>query len=257
MQFWLGTHRPNWLGQTDVPLMVSTRTLSERKRLPQAGAPWVLDSGGYSELSRPPYAWQRTPRQYVTEVRRYMQEVGQLAWAVVQDWMCEPWILKNTGLDIPEHQYRSVVSYLDLMLRAPEVPWCPVLQGWQVDDYLRHADMYERAGVRLRELPIVGIGSVCRRQGTRGAVDLLVRLSSAGLRLHGFGLKTTALRALSSFLASSDSMAWSYEAMKRGIGCGQPRTPCANHLHYALDWRQRVLDVMGTGSVQLGLWSLA
>lgn len=133
-----------------------------------------------------------------------------------------------------------------------------MLQGWDVADYLRHAEMYERMGVSLASLPVVGIGSVCRRQGTRGAVDLLVQLSSAGVRLHGFGLKTTAVRALSSFLASSDSMAWSYEAMKKRLKCGvfarqgQPGA-CANHLHYALEWREFLLQAIGTRAVQLGL----
>jgi hypothetical protein len=231
--------------------MVSHRTLSVRKTLPRASAPWILDSGGFSELSL--YgAWQTTPKAYVTSVRRYADEIGQLAWAASQDWMCEPWILKKTGQDLAEHQYHSVVSYLELRLRAPELPWAPVLQGWEASDYLRHADMYEQAGVSLDRLPIVGIGSVCRRQSTRGAVDVLVALSAAGIRLHGFGLKTTALRSLDAFLASSDSMAWSYEAMKKRTRCGEPLAACANHLHYALEWRDRVLQATGTRAVQLG-----
>jgi hypothetical protein len=231
--------------------MVSHRTLGRRKSLPRASAPWVLDSGGYSELSMFG-SWQTTPKSYVAAVTRYADEVGQLSWAAAQDWMCEPWITKKTGQDIREHQYHSVVSYLELRLRAPDLPWCPVLQGWLTTDYLRHADMYERAGIRLSDLPIVGIGSVCRRQGTRGAIDLLVEFSRRGIRLHGFGLKTTALRSLDTFLESSDSMAWSYEAMKRGVHCGEPSVPCANHMHYALDWRGRVLDSIGTEAVQLG-----
>lgn len=252
MQFWLGTHRPNWLGLTDVPLMVSQRTLGLRKSMPRARAPWVLDSGGFSELSM--YGlWQTTPATYVAAVKRYADEIGGLEWAAAQDWMCEPHILKKTGYSVAEHQYRSVVSYLELRLRAPHLPWLPVLQGWEVADYLHHADMYERAGVALHELPVVGIGSVCRRQGTRGAVDLLVRLSGRGLRLHGFGLKSTAVCALGAFLASSDSMAWSYQAMKRRERCGSPAAPCANHMHYALAWRDNVLASIGTRSVQLGL----
>jgi len=251
MQFWLGTHRPNWLQKTDVPLMVSHRTLGNYKHLRPAAGPWVLDSGGYSELSM--YGeWRTAVRGYVAAVERYAQDIGALEWAAVQDWMCEPWILKKTGLDITEHQYRSVVSYLELRLRAPELPWMPVLQGWHADDYLRHRDMYERAGVALASLPIVGIGSVCRRQSVRGAIDLLVHLSGDGIKLHGFGLKTTAVRSLASFLASTDSMAWSKEAMSRGIHCGAPAAPCANHLHYALDWRDRVLASMNTVPFQLG-----
>jgi len=232
--------------------MVSNRTLCTRKRLPRASAPWVLDSGGFSELHL--YgAWETTPRAYVANVKRYATEIGNLEWAACQDWMCEPHILRKTGYSIDEHQYRSVVSYLELMLRAPEIPWCPVLQGWEVADYFRHADLHERMGVRLSELPVVGIGSVCRRQGTRGAIDLLVRFTQAGIRLHGFGLKTTAVRALAPFLASSDSLAWSYRARQRKLYCGSPLATCANHLHYALSWRDDVLASLGTDPVQYGL----
>jgi len=251
VRFWLGTHKAHWLGLTDVPLMVSQRTLGGRKRLPRAQVPWVLDSGGFSELSLFG-AWQTTPAVYVKAVRRYADEIGLLEWAAIQDWMCEPFILQKTGLDIAEHQYRSVISYLELMLRAPEMPWMPVLQGWEATDYLHHADLYERMGVHLAEFPVVGIGSVCRRQGTRGAIDLLVRLSGDGIRLHGFGLKTTAVRALASFLASSDSLAWSYQAQRRQLKCGDPPVHCANHLHYALSWRDRMLATLDTVPFQLG-----
>jgi hypothetical protein len=37
-------------------------------------------------------------------------------------------------------------------------------------------------------LPLVGIGTVCRRQHTMVAVRLIQALSSLGIRLHGFGL---------------------------------------------------------------------
>jgi hypothetical protein len=38
----------------------------------------------------------------------------------------------------------------------------PVLQGWTAGDYWRCADRYDRAGVRLEDYPVVGLGSVCR-----------------------------------------------------------------------------------------------
>jgi hypothetical protein len=252
VQFWLGSHMPGWLGRTDVPLMVSHRTLSKRKSLPRARAPWVLDSGGFSEISLFG-EWRTQPREYVAAVRRYINEIGSLEWAATQDWMCEPWIVEKTGLSIIEHQARSVSSFLDLTQRAPEMPWLPVLQGWEADDYLHHRDMYEAAGVRLTALPLVGIGSVCRRQSVRGTIDVLVRLSADGIQLHGFGLKTIALRSLSSFLASSDSLAWSYVARREKARCGNPSATCANHMHYALSWRDQVLSSMGTAPLQFGL----
>lgn len=49
-RFYLGTHRPAWLGQMDIPLFVSDHTLSQVKNLPRALGPWALDSGGFTEL---------------------------------------------------------------------------------------------------------------------------------------------------------------------------------------------------------------
>ncbi len=65
------------------------------------------------------------------EARLFQEECGQLDWAAVQDWVCEPFMLKRTGLSVREHQRRTVASYLDLRSLAPEVPWVPVLQGWR------------------------------------------------------------------------------------------------------------------------------
>jgi len=250
--FWLGTHETSWLERAEVPLMVSHHRLMLRQRLPRARMAWVLDSGGFTQL-RDHGNWTISPDTYVTAVRRYADQIGLLQWAAPQDWMCEPWILRKTGLSLREHQYRSVISYIELMLRAPEIPWIPVVQGWELGDYLRHVEMYERMAVPLNALPVVGIGSVCRRQGTRGAVDVLVRLSEAGVKVHGFGLKATAVRALAPFLHSSDSLAWSYQARARKLRCGEPPRQCGNHLHYALSWRDAVLASMGTRSVQLSL----
>src|SRR4051795_10333681 len=67
----------------------------------------------------------------------------------------------------------------------------------------------------------VGVGSVCRRNGNPSAIEAVLRAIKTerlDLRLHGFGLKLTALG--NSFvrenLESSDSMAWSFGAWKAG-----------------------------------------
>lgn len=179
MDFYLGTHLPGWLAATAVPLFVSRRRLVSYRTLPRASGPWALDSGGFSELSLFGQ-WRTTARIYAAEVRRFAQEVGGLVWAAAQDWMCEPFVLAKTGLTVTAHQARTVANYLELRSLAPDLPWTPVLQGWHADDYRRHADDYDRAGVDLRTLPVVGIGSVCRRQHT-GAVEDLIRGYSAYL----------------------------------------------------------------------------
>ena len=99
MRFFLGTHRPNWLAHTTAPLFVSDHTLRAYKTLPIAKAAWALDSGGFTELSQHgTWATGPTPRVYADRVRRYRDEIGGLAWAAPQDWMCEPFITERTGL---------------------------------------------------------------------------------------------------------------------------------------------------------------
>jgi hypothetical protein len=158
------------------------------------------------------------------------------------DWMCEPGILALTGKTIAEHQQLTVDNLLTLRDIAPEVPWTPVLQGWTIDDYLRCADLYYRSGINLQTEPIVGVGSVCRRQHTNEIAELFRELSGLTLNLHGFGVKLAGLRKFVKYLSSADSMAWSYEARRRPPlpGCTTHKN-CANCWYYADGWRRRVL----------------
>lgn len=250
MRFFLGTHRPSWLERTDVPLFVSRRTMPSRQ-LPRALGPWALDSGGFSELSLHG-RWETSPWQYADEARRFQTEVGGLAWAAVQDWMCEPVMLQRTGLTVADHQRLTIESYRRLTDIAPEVPWAPVLQGWTRGDYLDHVEAYGAAGIDLATLPVVGVGSVCRRQNTLGTALLLEELRRDGFsNLHGFGFKVAGLTGLVEMarsigapvaLASADSLAWSYQARREWPlpGCFGHRN-CANCLAFALDWRERLL----------------
>lgn len=245
MKFFLGTHRPNWLSQTTVPLFVSDRTLRPYKTLPTARGEWALDSGGFSELSQHG-SWLHgpSPREYAHRVRRYRDNIGGLLWAAPQDWMCEPVITAKTGLSVVEHQRRTVANFLELQALAPDLPFIPVLQGWAYQDYLTCAQMYADGGVDLAEHPAVGVGSVCRRQATAQAAEIITAIRQAvpGIRLHGFGIKTTGLGDYGTQLVSADSMAWSLAARKqpRLPGCSGHKT-CANCARFAFRWRQRVL----------------
>jgi hypothetical protein len=197
--FYLGTHLPHWLASSQFPLFISHKRLCRYKRLPVARCRWALDSGAFSELSGHGL-WTLTPEEYVAAVRRYRDEIGHLDWAAPQDWMCEPFILAKTGLSVEEHQRRTVANYLQLMDLAPDLPFVPVLQGWTLEEYLCCAALYEAAGVDLAAQPIVGVGSVCRRQGTDEVGEIIRELSGRGLRLHGFGLKTEGLKRYGQYL---------------------------------------------------------
>lgn len=251
--FYLGSHRVSWLATTTVPLFVSHIQLRGQKTLPRAAAPWALDSGGFTEVSTHG-AWTITPATYITAVRRYQADIGQLDWASPQDWMCEPFITAKTGKTVAEHQRLTIDNYIELRTLDPQLPFIPVLQGWQPDDYLRHADQYAARGIDLPAEDRVGVGSVCRRQDTATARRIFTSLAARGIRIHGFGVKLDGLRVYGHDLASADSMAWSYRA-RRAAGdrkaAGLPVPPCGrnacnNCLHYALTWREKAIRALNS-----------
>jgi hypothetical protein len=244
MTFYLGTHIPSWLWTVPVPLFISAvrlRTLQTHGMT--AKAEWALDSGGFSEIGKHG-GWTVTPKRYAAEVTGW-RRVGKMRWAAIQDWMCEPVMLAKTGLSVLQHQNRTVRSMLDLQDIAPDIPWAPVLQGWVLQDYLRHIDAYCRAGIDLTQQPVVGVGSVCRRQHTSEAEEIVRTISGMGIRVHAFGFKVLGLRRVSCALHSADSLAWSFTARmnpaaSRELGCTHAN--CANCVKYALRWRERLLS---------------
>jgi hypothetical protein len=243
-RFFLGTHEPAWLRLVDVPLFISRRRLGRVKRKPLvARTAWALDSGGFTELTMFG-AWTVSPRQYVDEVRAAAERIGQMQWAAPQDWMCEPFVTAKTGLTVVEHQRRTVENFLELRSIAPDLPIIPVLQGWSAADYLRCIGLYVAAGVDLAAEPTVGLGTVCRRQGTSDAVDIVSAVVGAvpGIRLHGFGFKSEGIALASSMMASADSLAWSLNARKHPPLPGHTHASCANCLEWALRWRESVLS---------------
>lgn len=238
----MGTHHTSqrWF-DLGVELFISRRRLTGRKTFPRALVPWALDSGGFTELTLYD-EWRTTENEYVADVLRFRDSIGQLAWAAPQDWMCEPHMLEKTGLTIAEHQRRTIASFVSLRQRLGQVV-IPVLQGWELDDYKRHWEMYDAAGVVLEQEEVVGLGSVCRRQNTSEVGEIVELLSSWGLGLHGFGVKKAGLVMYGDRLVSSDSMAWSFRARRSAplSGCVSHKN-CANCDLYAMRWRTQLLE---------------
>jgi hypothetical protein len=254
VRFWLGTHEVRWLEEMTVPLFISRTRLEKRKRLPRARGPWALDSGGFTQLNQPPHRWTMGADEYVDLVKLYQSEVGNLKWAAPQDWMCEPLIVEKTGLSVREHQERTVSNFLSLRDRGPFIP---VLQGWTLDDYEVCIDLYTEAGVDLTTVPLVGLGTVCRRQATPEIARIVGALTSRGLSLHGFGMKSRGLARVSHALTSADSMAWStrgrmaWHHERRQMCAGGHRGSCANCSAWALRWRDKVIAGMGLFAEEL------
>jgi hypothetical protein len=250
--FLLGTHQPGWLGRVGVPLFVSDVRLRPYRTLPRAVAPWALDSGGFSELRHG--RWTVTPEDYIARVRRYRDQIGRLTWAAPQDWMCED-VIRHGGTvrgvhyvgthrSVDDHLRLTVANLVQLRELAPDLPFIPVLQGYALADYEHCADLYAAAGIDLTSEPLVGLGSVCRRQATGEIHDITQALHQRGItRLHGFGVKTLGLARYGHLLTSADSMAWSDDARRHGNplpGCTRHKN-CANCPVYALRWRTKIL----------------
>lgn len=176
---------------------------------------WILDSRAFTELSK--YGlYRKGPEAYAAEVDRW-STCGNLEIACSEDYMCEPFVTNITGLTVADHQRLTIERY-EALMRLTNFPIMPVLQGFKPHEYLSHIQQYAdllKFGAR------VGVGSICKRNSEPRVIEYILRQIKAvrpDLRLHGFGLKLTALRRqnIQNLLYSSDSMAWSFNARKNG-----------------------------------------
>ena len=140
---------------------LSINTLRTRKK-PIVCPDVLLDSGAFTELHLHG-GYRHGVAEYAAHLRRlHHGGVISMSAAVAQDYMCEPFMLKKTGLDLATHQRLTIERYDALLDEDRPVPIMPVLQGYDPDDYRRHLEAY---GARLTFGLWVGVGSVCKRNG--------------------------------------------------------------------------------------------
>lgn len=260
--YYLGIHEPSWLNHhDDVPKFISAarldRIVSRDDQWPyRCVDQYAIDSGAYSALTNDKNRW--TPwwlpaETYASKILSFATDTGRPPdFVAPQDWPCEPQVRAGTGMTVREHQDETLRNYLFLADEWPWLPWIPVLQGWDPDDYRVHERMYLDAGVDLAAMKRVGIGSICRRGHVPEIVEVIEQFAESGYQLHGFGIKITALPVIGHLLRSADSMAWSYDARypypgTRLDGCTHPGN-CSNCYRYALSWRRRVLATVPTNT---------
>lgn len=216
VRFFVGLHQPNHAEHFD-QACISIRRLWNRKKPIDCGAV-LVDSGAFTEINL--YGGFRTSvDDYARELLRLHEaSIINIQAAVAQDYMCEPFMLAKTGLTIDEHQRLTVERYDDLASRNLPFPVLPVLQGFAPEDYVRHIQAY---GDRLTPGMWVGVGSVCKRNGSPQQVAQVLRAikrERPDILIHGFGIKQTSLldHGVREFLHSADSMAWSFAARRQG-----------------------------------------
>ena len=237
MRFFTGLHQPSDSRHFDAAF-ISVNRLRPRKA-PMIVGDWIMDSGAFTEISTHG-RYRHGVAEYAAEIRRWATNgSGNLLAAVAQDYMCEPFIVAHTGLSVLEHQRLTIERYDALVAENTGVYILPVLQGYNPQDYVAHIRMY---GDRLTPGMWVGVGSVCKRNGDPraiAAVLLAIRAERPDLLLHGFGLKTTALKEplICELLHTADSMAWSFHARKNGRN--------ANDWREAQAWTAKILAAQG------------
>jgi hypothetical protein len=242
MKFYLGTHILSHTKSLERSF-VSVNRLQNRKSDFDV-SDWIMDSGAFTEIST--YGHYRFPVSYYAEQINRWSKCGNLEMAVTQDYMCEPFILEKTGLTVTEHQRLTIERY-DQLIKLTTVPIMPVLQGYQPQEYVNHIKQY---GSRLTYGMRVGVGSICKRNSKPEAIIAVletIKNERPDLRLHGFGLKLTALQNIyiCSMLYSADSMAWSFSARKQGRD--------RNGLTEALNFNSRIENEQATKAQQLQL----
>lgn len=222
MRFFVGLHQPSDARHFDA-CFISVNRLNKR-RGDFAVADWIMDSGAFSTILRH-HGYPEPVEAYASQILRW-RRCGNLLAAVTQDYMCEPSMLQLTGLTVAAHQRLTIERYGALLACETGGTYImPVLQGYAPDDYVSHIRQY---GARLQFGMWVGVGSVCKRQGSpRAILDVLmaVKMERPDLRLHGFGVKTIALAngTIRALLKTADSMAWSFAARRAGANANDYR----------------------------------
>lgn len=222
MKFFSGCSSPYQMPEFDkysVPILLSVNALFKKRGLRYVlrrsplsiKGEWMMDSGAFTRISQIYGFKNYLPVKKYAQIIKQFTQYGNCLGAVSQDYMCEPFILDVTGLDIPTHQRLTIHRYDRLLneLENPPVAIIPVIQGYDPNDYIDHIRQY---GQRLTKGMWVGVGSVCKRNSNPESVRqvlLAIKSERPDLRLHGFGLKLSCLRlgGIRDLLYSADSAA--------------------------------------------------
>lgn len=230
MIFFTGMHHPSDAARVPAAFISVNAIYRRKSAFPAKRA--VLDCAGFKTIEL--HGGYPLPvEDYAAQIRKVKGWLGnRLIAAVSQDYMCEAFMLEKTGLTVADHQRLTIERY-DALMQC-DVAGCrimPVLQGYSPAEYVSHILQY---GARLVRRMWVGVGSICKRNSTPGAIEevlLAIKAVRPDLRLHAFGVKITALRSqlVRDLIFSADSMAWSFAARREGRNSNDP----ANAVRYA------------------------
>lgn len=202
----------------DVPYLLPASSWSRKglkaPRLPSHVTHTAADCGGFVAT----FKWgdyKYTPEQYADWLATFSPR-----WAATMDYCCEDEITSGNPGIVRERQDRTTAMAYRFWQDYQGAPWAwvPTVQGWEVEDYRRHAqelrplvtEMQAHYGAGTFR---VGIGTLCRRASpaTIRRVVGAVANELPGVPLHLWGIKLSTLQnriALPAAVVSVDSAAW-------------------------------------------------
>lgn len=205
----------------------------------------ALDSAGFVAMAR--------YRGFPWSIRDYLELAAAypFRWFASMDYCVESELVRDRD-GVLDRISRTIRVNRDCHRGARDLDivhrFMPVIQGRAPTDY---EGCFERLGF-APPMGIVGVGSMCRRSvggpdGVMAVFEHLDRVLPPGIRLHGFGIKGTALRQLDSLasrVVSVDSQAYGiaarHDALRRRVS--KTDRLVANHMERWLKRQIRKAD---------------
>jgi hypothetical protein len=179
-----------------------------------------IDSGGFhSSLKHGHYT--KTDEEYLEYIEQY-----QPRYFALRDYPCEPELLKTHNRTVKDHIHMTLDNHLKLFDIMDDYQFnsqpIPVLQGWEIEDYLYCLDMFNQHGL-INDY--VAVGSVCRRNADKDIKKVFRQIRTelpSKIKLHGFGVKFSILRDKEMWdtIYSVDSGAFDYAARMARLNDG-------------------------------------
>lgn len=200
----------------DIPWLLPASSWSRgglpKPKLPPNVRHTAADSGGFVAT----FKWgdyRYTADEYVAWLDTFKPR-----WAATMDYCCEPEITGHNDGVVRERQQRTSDMAFEFWrsYRDAEWSWTPTIQGWEVEDYVRHAKELKPLIADFRRVSTsdfrVGIGTLCRRASASMIAQVVTAVSEVldDAPLHLWGVKLSVLKTRVELpnVASVDSGAW-------------------------------------------------
>jgi len=179
----------------------------------------LIDSGGFPS-SFIHNGYNRSDHEYLYFVRKVRAD-----YFVLRDYPCEPQILQKFNITAKdqihrtlEHHIKLLELYEQLEIKAQPIP---VIQGWEIQDYLYCIDLFKEHGL-INRFNYIAIGSTCRRHQVKTTQQIILTVREelpSRIKLHAFGVKLSVLnnKAVWDSLYSADSSAWNFIARWKSL----------------------------------------